>query len=375
MTIDVRPVSGKAEMKTFIRLQGEILANDPNWVEPLHFERKEFFSQKNPWFTHGRAQYFLAWRDGKAVGRVSAQVDDLSPKVDGGVCGLFGGLTAVDDQVVVSALLDAAEAWLQAEGAGHMRGPYTLNINHESGVLIDGFDTPPMLLMPHDPQWIGGMIEAWGLAKGRDVLAYRLDCRDGLPQKPKRMWRSPPASVNIRSVNLKKWDEEVAHIARIFNASWVDNWGFVPFTQAEIDTMAKELRPLIDPGLVKFAEMDGEPIAFIAILPDINEIIKPFKGRLFPFNILKLLWALKFGKFRGARVPLMGIMPDIGDGIISRILPLMLIYSPEERVAERGIESLEFSWILEDNKPVRSMIEMIGGKVVKTYRIYEKSLA
>ncbi|MGB0504640.1 MAG: N-acetyltransferase [Pikeienuella sp.] len=371
--IEIRPVTGKAEMKTFIRLQGEILHDDPHWVEPLHFERSEFFGKKNPWFTHGRAQYFLAWRNGRAVGRISAQIDDLSPKVDGRVCGLFGGLTTIEDQTVVDALLSTAEAWLRAEGAGHMRGPYTLNINHESGVLIDGFDSPPFLLMPHDPQWIGPMISTAGFEKGRDVLAYRMDTSNGLPEKPKRMWRKPPENVVIRSVNLKKWDEEVAHIARIFNLAWVDNWGFVPFTQAEIDAMAKEMKPLIDPGLVKFAEIDGEPIAFIVILPNLNEVIGDFKGRLFPFNVVKLLWRLKFGNFDTARVPLMGVVPGL-EGMLGKILPLMLIYAPEDRVRERGIKELEFSWILEDNTPVRRMIEMIGGKVAKTYRIYEKPL-
>lgn len=374
--IEISPVEGRADMAAFIRLPGQVLADDPHWVEPLHFERRQFFSEKhNPWFTHGRARLFLARRAGRVVGRISAQIDDLSPRVDGAVCGLFGGLTAVEEQAVVSALLDAAEAWLRAEGAGWMRGPYTLNINHESGVLIDGFDSPPFLLMPHDPPWIGPMIEAHGLAKGRDVLAYRLDCENGLPQKPKRLWRQPPEGVTIRPVNLKKWDEEVEHIARIFNEAWKDNWGFVPFTQAEIDSMAKEMKPLIDPGLVKFAMMNGREVGFIVILPDLNEAIRDFKGRLFPFNVARLLYRLKFGKFSGARVPLMGITPEIGEGMAAKILPLMLIYAPEPRVAEMGVKWLEFSWILEDNTPVRKMIEMIGGEVVKTYRIYEKPLA
>ena len=372
--IEIREVAGKADMKAFIRLPGQILKDDPHWVEPLHFERAEFFSKKNPWFTHGRAAYFLAWQGGKPVGRISAQIDDLSPKVDDGVCGLFGGLAALNDETIVHALLDRAEAWLRAEGAGHMRGPYTLNINHESGLLIDGFDSPPFLLMPHDAPWLGAMIESWGLAQGRDLFAYRLDCRNGLPERPKRLFKQAPEGLHIRPVNLKKWTEEVEHIARIFNEAWAENWGFVPFTQAEIDAMAKEMRPLIDPGLVRFAELDGKTVGFIALLPNINEAIADFKGRLFPFNVIKLLWRLKFGNIKTARVPLMGMSPDLDDGIASKILPLMLIYSPEERVMERGIEELEFSWILEDNKSVRSMIEMIGGKLAKIYRLYEKSL-
>lgn len=372
--IEVREVAGKAEMKTFIRLPGVILADDPHWVEPLHFERAQFFSPKhNPWFTHGEAAFFIAWAEGRAAGRISAQIDRLSPEVDGRVCGLFGALTAEPEQAIVTALLKAAETWLRACGAGWMRGPYTLNINHEAGLLIDGFDSPPFLLMPHDPPWLGAMVEAAGLAKGRDAFAYRLDTSAGLPERPKRLFRQAPAALRIRPVDLRRWDEEVEIIAHIFNESWKENWGFVPFTRQEIDAMAKEMKPLIDPGLTRIAELDGRAIGFIVMMPDINEAIRDFRGRLFPFNILRLIWRLKFGRQRGARVPLMGMLPGL-EGLVGSIAPLMLIYSLEERCRERGFRELEFSWILEDNKPVRSLIEMIGARIAKTYRFYERPL-
>lgn len=372
--IEVRPVAGKAEMKTFIRLPGRILKDDPNWVEPLHFERSQFFSPKhNPWFTHGTAEYFIAWRDGRAVGRISAQIDQLSPKVDGGVCGLFGAITAEEDQAIVSALLARAEAWLRDNGASHIRGPYTLNINHETGLLIDGFDSPPFLLMPHDPPWLGPMIEAYGLAKGRDAYAYRLDTKYGLPEKLRRFFERAPDKLKIRGVDLKRWDEEINAIVRVFNISWADNWGFVPLTQAEIDSMAKEMKPLIDPGLTRIAEVDGEVVGFIVLLPNVNEIIADFRGRLFPFNVVRLLWRLKFGKIKTGRVPLMGVLPDL-DPQVSAAAPLALIFSPAERHNERGLEQLEFSWILEDNRRVRRLIEMIGSRIEKTYRIYERPL-
>lgn len=372
--VDIRPVAGKAEMKTFIRLPGTFMKSDPHWVEPLHFERSQFFSEKhNPWFAHGEAQFFLAWRDGAPVGRISAQIDELSPKVDGAVCGLFGAIAAENDQTVVSALLDAAEAWLRAKGAGHMRGPYTLNVNHEVGLLVDGFESPPFLLMPHDPPYLGGLVEAWGIAKGRDLFAYRLDTANGLPERLRGFFRRAPESLKIRGVDLKNWDRDVGHIAAMFNEAWKENWGFVPFTPAEIDNMAKEMRPLIDPGLTKIAEKDGKPVGFIVILPDVNEAIRDFNGKLFPFNVLRLLWRLKFGKIRGTRVPLMGVVPGL-DPKVAGMIPLMLIYEPEARYRERGFEELEFSWILEDNKPVRRLIEMVGGEIAKTYRVYEKPL-
>ncbi len=372
--IEIRPVTGKAEMKTFIRLPGRILASDPNWVEPLHFERAQFFSKKhNPWFTHGIAEYFLAWRDGRPVGRISAQIDRLSPPVEAGVCGLFGALTAEEDQEIVSALLTRAEQWLRESGAHHIRGPYTLNINHETGLLIDGFDSPPFLLMPHDPPWIGPMIEAYGLAKGRDAYAYRLRTRDGLTEKLKRFFERAPEKLKIRGVDLKRWDQEINDIVRVFNIAWADNWGFVPLTEAEVDSMAKEMKPLVDPGLCRVAEVDGEMVGFIVLLPNVNEIIADFRGRLFPFNVFRLLWRLKFSKIRTGRVPLMGVLPGL-DPKIAAAAPLALIYSPTERHHERGMEELEFSWILEDNRPVRRLIEMIGGTIEKTYRIYERPL-
>lgn len=372
--IEVRQVVGKAEMKTFIRLPGQIMKDDPNWVEPLHFERAQFFSPKhNPWFAHGEAAYFLAWRGGRPVGRISAQIDQLSPRVDGRVCGLFGALTAENDAAIVKALLARAEAWLREKGAGWMRGPYTLNINHEAGLLVDGFDSPPFLLMPHDPPWLGPMVEAAGLTKGRDAFAYRLETTEGLPERPKRLFRSAPANLSIRPVDLKRWDAEVETIAHIFNEAWKGNWGFIPFTQGEIDAMAKDMKPLIDPGLSKIAELDGKPIGFIVVLPDVNEAIRDFKGRLFPFNILRLLWRLKYGKLHGARVPLMGMLPGL-EGLAGSIAPLMLIYSLEPRCIERGFGELEFSWILEDNLPVRKVIEMLGARIAKTYRFYERPL-
>lgn len=372
--IEIREVAGKTEMKTFIRLPGRILKDDPHWVEPLHFERAQFFSPKhNPWFTHGEAAFFLAWSGGRAVGRVSAQIDSLSPDVEGRTCGLFGALTAENDPAIVAALLAEAEAWLRAKGAGHMRGPYTLNINHEAGLLIDGFDSPPFLLMPHDPPWLGPMMEATGLAKGRDAFAYRLRTEQGMPERLARFLRNAPDELTVRGVDMKKWDEEVGHIARIFNVAWKENWGFVPFTSAEIDAMAKEMKPLIDPGLTRIAEFDGEPVGFIVLMPDVNEAIRDFGGRLFPFNVLRLLWRLRYGKLHGSRVPLMGVTPGL-PALISSAAPLMLIYSPEKRYRERGFQEVEFSWILEDNRPVRRMIEMLGARIAKTYRIYEKPL-
>ncbi|MEM7544847.1 MAG: dATP pyrophosphohydrolase [Pseudomonadota bacterium] len=372
--IEIRPVSGKSDLKAFVALPGQVSANDPHWVEPLHIERGEFYSpKKNPWYANGRAALFLAWKDGRPVGRISAQIDGLLPSVEGQTCGLFGSLSAYDDAAAVHALLDAAEAWLRAEGAGRMRGPLTFNMNHEVGLLIDGFDTDPFILMHHDPAHLQAHVESWGLEKARDVYAYRLNTDNGLPEKLRRFFKKAPDNLVIRDMNVKEWDQDVAHIARIFHASWKDNWGFNPYSDAEIKKLEKDMRPIVDGGLCRIAEVDGEPIGFITLLPNVNEAIKDFKGKLFPFNIIKLLWRLKFQKIRGARVPLMGVMPNL-DPAVSSIVPLMLIYSPEKRYRERGFRELEFGWILEDNRPVRRLIEMLGSHIEKTYRVYERPL-
>lgn len=372
--IKIKAVEGKADKKTFIQLPGQVSANDPNWVEPLHFDRQEFYSEKkNPWFQNGHAVLFLAWQDGRAVGRISAQIDNMLEPYEGQKVGLFGSLAAYDDEAVVHALLDRAEAWLREQGAERMRGPLTFNMNHEVGLLIDGFDTDPYILMHHDPAHLQAHVESWGLTKARDVFTYRLDTRNGLPEKLRRFFKKAPDNLTIRDMNTKEWHSDVAHITHIFHESWKNNWGFNPYSEGEIRKLEKEMKPIIDGGLCRIAEVDGEPIGFIILLPDVNEALKDFKGKLFPFNIFRLLWRLKFKKFHGARVPLMGVLPNL-DPAVSSIVPLMLIYSPEVRYRERGFEELEFGWILEDNKPVRRLIEMIGSHIEKTYRVYERPL-
>lgn len=370
--IEIREVAGKAEMKIFIRLQAQIMKGDPFFVPPLEFERAEFFNKdKNPWFEHGRATFFLAWRGDKPVGRITAQIDDFQEPVDGVPCGFFGNLCAVEDQAVVSALITAAKDWLKAEGIGLMRGPYSMNVNAESGLQVDGFDTHNYILMPQDPPWLGPMVEAAGLSKGIDLFTYRLDSSKPLPDRPKRLFRELPEGMVARPGVMKNWAGEVGHMIRLFNLAWSENWGYLKYSDGEVQAITKELKPLVDVELCRFVELDGEVVGFLTILPNIYEPMAHMNGRLFPFGIFRLLWWIFRKKAKTARVLLMGVDPKIGDSMAGRIAPLLLIYSPEERVAARGITELEFGWVLENNKPVRSLIEMIGGKIAKTYRLYE----
>lgn len=374
--IQISEVSTPAAREAFIRLPGRLMAGDPNWVEPLRLERRQFLDPKhNRFFEHAEVALWLAYREGRAVGRISAQLDRLAPPADGQTVGYFGLLAAEDDPDVTARLLATAEDWLRARGAGVVRGPFSLSINQTSGILIDGFDTPPAVMMAHDPPWLGPAVEAAGYAKGRDIVAYRMDVSRGLPDRQRRIAeRAGAEGVTIRSLDMKRYREEITAVTTIFNDAWSGNWGFVPLTEAEIDAMAAELKPILDPELVKIAEIGGEPAAFIVLLPNINEAIADLGGRLLPFGWAKLLWRLKVAGLATARVPLMGVRREFSETMLGKALPLMLIYALEVRSMARGIRELELSWLLEDNWPVRRVIESLGGRLTKTWRLYEKRI-
>jgi hypothetical protein len=309
------------------------------------------------------------------VGRISAQIDRLAPEVDGLKPGFFGMLAAENDPETVRALFGTAEAWLAGRGAAVLRGPFDLSINQTSGLLVEGFDLPPSLMMGHDPRWLAPMVEAQGYAKAQDLVAYRMDCSDGLPDRMRKVSERASEGVEVRSLNMKRYDDEIRLITGIFNDAWAGNWGFIPLTAAESDAMAAEMKPIIDPELVKIAEIDGEPAAFIVLLPNVNEAIADLGGRLVPLGWLKLLWRLKVTRLRTGRVPLMGTMRAHAASMIGKLLPLKLIYALQPRARQHhDLRELELSWLLEDNWPVRKVVESVGGMHVKTYRVYEKRL-
>jgi len=373
--LNVTPVEGRKQIGEFIRLPGRLAAGDPNWVEPLWFERRRFLSPRhNPFFEHAEVALWLAWRDGRAVGRISAQIDRLAPDVDGVKLGFFGMLAAEDDADTMAALFETAERWLAARGVGVVRGPFDFSINQTSGLLIDGFDTPPSLMMPHDQPWLGPGVERLGYAKARDLIAYRMDISKGLRDRPRKIAERASKGVVIRSIDMRRYREEIGTMTSIYNEAWAGNWGFIPITEAETDAMAEEMKPIIDPNLVKFAELNGETVAFIALLPNINEAIADLGGRLLPFGWAKLLWRLKVIGVRSGRVPLMGVRPTETGSVLRKMLPIRLIYALRQRGLGRNLRELELSWQLEENWPARKVVEMLGGRQVKTYRVYEKRL-
>nr|WP_245214201.1 dATP pyrophosphohydrolase [Pararoseomonas indoligenes] len=363
-------------MERFIRLPHALMRDDPAWVPPLLLERREALSPaKNPWFRHAEAAFWIARRDGRDVGRISAQDDRLVPEMEGGRPAHFGLLAAEDDGEVFAALLATAEDWARNRGRRQILGPFSLSINEQTGLLVSGFDTPPMLMMPHDPPYAGGRLEALGYAKARDMLAYVSDGLDPLPQAAARaIARGLPSGVTLRPMRKAALREEVAALIDIFNEAWSGNWGFVPFTAEEVAHLASELRPLLNERLVWFAEIEGRPVGFAVCLPNLNEAIRDLGGRLLPFGWARLLWRLKVAGVSSARVPLMGVRREIGLGMFGRVLPLFLVEALRKEALALGIRRIEMSWVLEDNLPMRHMAESFGAKAYKTYRVYGKAL-
>lgn len=371
--LTIVPVRTAAELKRFIRVPSRLYSADPNYVPALELERLDALRPgKNPYFEHAEAQFFLAVRDGRDVGRISAQVDRL---VQDPALGFFGMIAAEDDPAVFAALFAAAEEWLRARGRTRVQGPFNLSINEESGLLVDGFDAPPMLFMAHDPRYAAARIEALGYGKAKDLIAYIYDVQKGFPEDVQRLvQRSASRGISIRHIDMSRMEDEFRMVMGIFNDGWSQNWGFIPFTEAELTHMAKGLKPLMDPTWTAVAEHEGQAVAFAILLPNLNEVIRDFRGRLLPFNWLKMLLRLKRGT-RTGRVALMGVRRSFAGGLLGGMVPLAMIHSLEVHSLPKGLQKAELSWILEDNRPMRRMIEALHAIPYKTYRVFEKTLS
>jgi hypothetical protein len=377
MTIEIVPVTDKAMLRRFIRVPFAVHENDSAWVPPLMMEREQAFSPKdNEFLRRAEVRFWLARRDDRDVGRISAQIDPLAQQQGSDErVGHFGCLSVEDDPEAFVALLGTAEDFLRSRGVNHVRGPFSLSINEETGLLVDGFDTPPMLLMGHDPTYVAERLEALGYRKERDVYAYLLDMEAPLSRSAHRMLERPlPASVKIRRLDFSDYSNEIRRMVDIYNDAWSGNWGFVPLTEPEADEMAKRMRMLLDDRLVRFVEVDGQAVAFIVVLPNVNEAVRDLDGRLFPFGWAKLLWRLKMRRVKSARVPLMGVRRSLSGTLIGSAIPLQLIGSVMPDTAAFGLRWIELSWILEDNLPMRRILERLSARAYKTYRVYGKML-
>jgi hypothetical protein len=371
--VQIRPAIDRADMEAFIRLPERLMRDDPHFVAPLRAERRMAFSaHHNPYFQHAEVAFWLALRDGRPVGRISAQQDRLETTApDGGLAGHFGLLAAEDDGDVYAGLLGTAQDWCAMRGTKRITGPFNLSANEETGLLVRGFDTPPMLMMPHDPPQAGQHLERLGYTRERDLLAYRVEtARPATAAAAQLVARGLPAGVVLRPLRRAALREDIRLLVDIFNDAWAGNWGFVPITRDEMDAMAASMKPLLRERLVWFAEVEGEAVAFAVCLPNLNEVIADLGGRLLPLGWAKLLWRLKLRGTTTARVPLMGVRRSLARGMLGRVLPLFIVDALRREASAMGIRTIEMSWVLEDNLPMRRLAEAVGGEAYKTYRIY-----
>ena len=359
---------------TFIRLPWSIYKDDPLWIPPLLLERRMHISPKNPYFEHAKCCLWIAFRQGKPVGRISAQVDQLHLERYQDATGFWGMLEAENNTETFQGLLNTAEFWLREQGMKRVRGPFNLSINQECGLLIDGFDTPPSMMMGHAPPYYAERIEQCGYCKEKDLLAYTMD-RNAKPSATKKMIvRRTQKRIQTRKLNKSQFDKDLEIIFSIFNDAWAQNWGFVPFSPNEFSHLAKDLKLLIKEKFVSIAYVNDIPAAFIVLLPNLNEAIQDLNGALFPVGWLKLLWRLKVKSPQSGRIMLMGVLSKYQDSLLGAALAYRVIDDIEEAALNSGLKNVELSWILEDNVGMRNIIKDIGAREYKTYRIYSKEL-
>ena len=376
-SLSIRPVESKADRKAFVDFAWDVYRDDPAWVPPLKDEVHGLLNpKKNPWFEHARAQFWLAERDGKLVGRISAQVDDLVLEHMGQGTGQWGMFEALDAEAA-AALIETAEDWLRKQGMMRSLGPFSLSIWDEPGLEIEGFDEPPTVMMGHHRPDYEKWVDAAGYGKAKDLLTYEVDIEDWSDPTINRLLAmgEKNSRIRIRQVDKSRFDQEARLILGLLNDAWSDNWGFVPLTESEIAYAGKKLKPIIFEDLVRIAEYDGEPVAFMITIPDVNELIKDLNGELYPFNWAKLLWRLRKPRTARARVPLMGVAKRFqGSRLASQLAFMLIEFTRRDCVGTYEIKTGEFGWILEDNKGMLSIAELPGARVNHRFRIYEKAL-
>ena len=380
--IIVAPVAGKADRAAFIDLPFRLYANDPHWVPPLKGEVRELLTPgKNPFFEHATVQLFLARRNGAVVGRISAHIDHLAltlPPEQGMGPGTGNwGLMEAEDDAAMAALIAHAEDWLRSQGMTRALAPLSLSIWDEPGLLVKGADHSPMVMMAHHDPRYQAWIEALGYAHVKSLLTYELDITTGFGPLIERIIASGEKNprIRLRKVDLKRFDQEAATILAILNDAWSNNWGFVPITDSEIAYVGKKLKPLVKDDLVMIAELEGEPVAFMMTLPDLNGPIKAIRGRLFPFGWAKLLWWLRRPTDASMRVPLMGVLKRLQSSRLASQLAFMLIdHIRLVAIAKYGTRRSEFGWVLDDNQGMNAIGEAIGGRINREYFVYEKPL-
>ena len=376
MPVEIRQHVPGEDVGDFIHAGHVIFESDPYWVPPLHFELRERLSpKKNPFFKRGEAMLFTAWRDGKLAGRCSAQIDREHWRVHDEKAGFFGFFDTLDDPEVARALLDRAAHWLRMRGATRMMGPFSLYVNEEVGVLVDGFEHPPVMFMAHSRPYQAALAEDAGLTKEKDLLAYRFDDPE-LPPRALKAWeevkRMP--EVRLRSIDLANIGREIEVIMGIYNDAWRGKWAFVPALPDEVRKVASDLKLIVDKDIAFVAEIDGQPAGMCIMLPNLNEAVADLDGRLVPFGWAKLIYRMKVKHPVSTRLMMLGIRDDIRKQRRYGGLSAAMYVETAKRGWNKGYKWGELSWTREDDAPINLGIRMMGGKVYKRYRVFQKSL-
>jgi len=377
MSIDVREVTNQRKgMRDFMDVVDTVFAGDPNYIRPLDMEISDRFSRKkNPFFEHGEAAAWVAYRDGRPVGRISASIDEAYDERYGAGAGFFGHFDTIDDEAVSRPLLEEAAGWLRGRGVETMRGPFPLHLDAEGGCLVDGFDTPPMIMSAHHRKWQSRLIEAHGLTKCKDLFAWTYDV-GRVPPRAQRAHDDFVAlpEVSVRHGDLSRYEDDIRLIQDVYNDAWSDNWGFVPMTERELKKMGEDLRLIFVPQLSQLVFIEGEIAAVALALPNLNELIYDARGKLLPTGALKLLWRLRVRGPKSGRLVILGIRKKFRNMRRYAGLSAYLYVAMNQAGHLLGIRTGELSWTLEDNAKINVGIKMMGGRVYKTYRVYEMPL-
>jgi len=370
-SITIQEVKTKKALKTFLRLPWQIYRGDPFWVPPLLKEHAFHFSPKNPFLHHAQIVPYVALKNGSIVGRIAAIIDQSYIDFHQEKTGFFGFFESIDDLKVARALVDQVKGFLRGKKLKTMMGPVNPSTNDECGLLIEGFDSSPFIMMPYNPPYYRKLLEGCGLKKAKDLLANRMVNDGSIPERllriSARITRRLPG-LTIRPLDMKKLDQEVMKVKDVYNGAWRDNWGFVPLTDEEMDLMVKKMKPLVVPEYVPFAEIGGETVGFALALPDYNVVLKRLNGRMSPLGLLKFLYYSR--KIETIRVLLLGVKAEYRKRGIETLLYLEIF----RRGQARGVTWGEMSWILEDNRLMQKGLEALGAKEYKTYRIYRAPL-
>ncbi len=372
--IFIEKVVNKRSLRDFIGVPWNVYDETDNWVAPLKIERQMALSPSQGIFQHLNWSGWVAYENGIPVGRISAQIDQNHLSKRGDKTGFFGFLEGIDKQDIFSALFKRAENWLRENGMSQVMGPFSLNINQEVGLLVDGFDTDPFFMMPNGLKYYASHLENLAYQKEIDLYAYMIKTDFQPPKVMRKLIRSMPKSMTVRSINKKDLANELEIIRNIFNDAWSENWGFIPFEKTEFQTIGKEMLMIIPETFIQIASIEGKPAAFIVLLPNVNEAVKDLNGKLWPTGWIKLLYRLKITYPRSARIPLMGVRKKYHDTKLGPGLALTVVNALRKPATINLIEDVEMSWILENNSAMSNIIKILGGYRSKTYRVYKKTL-